>query len=82
MFSVPRVCVSFSSSMFLVTVKVILKGYWIQRASASAHMLCPFPEYSPVFQNTVHIISKDPDGYCSVSEGPDDYHMISGYRDK
>jgi len=53
-------------------VKVVLKGYRIQRALASACMLCPFPEYSPVFQNTMHI----------VSEGPDDYCMISGYRDK
>ncbi|KAG2145511.1 hypothetical protein BD769DRAFT_1660556 [Suillus cothurnatus] len=63
-------------------VKVVLKGYRIQRASASARMLCPFPEYSPVFQNTICIISKDPDGYGSVSKGPDDYHMISRYRDK
>jgi len=34
-------------------VKVVLKRYWIQRASASARMLCPFPEYSPLFQNTI-----------------------------
>jgi hypothetical protein len=66
----------------LVAVKVVLKGYRIQRALASARTLCPFPEYSPVFQNTIRIVSEDPDGYCSVSEGPDDYHMISGYRDK
>jgi hypothetical protein len=64
------------------TVKVVLKGYRIRRASASAHMLCPFPEYSPLFQNTIRIVSEDPDGYCSVSEGPDDYRMISGCRDK
>jgi hypothetical protein len=63
-------------------VKVVLKGYRIRRASASACTLCPFPEYSPLFQNTVRIVSEDPDGYCSVSEGPDDYRMISGYRDK
>jgi hypothetical protein len=31
-------------------VKVVLKGYWIRRASASARTLCPFPEYSPLFQ--------------------------------
>jgi hypothetical protein len=63
-------------------VKVILKGYRIRRASASARTLCPFPEYSPLFQNTIRIVSEDPDGYCSVSEGPDDYRMISRYRDK
>jgi len=45
---------------------------------ASARTLCPFPEYSPVFQNAICIISEDPDGYYSVSEGPDDYHMVSG----
>jgi len=56
----------------LVNVKVVLKRYWIRRALASAHTLCPFPEYSPLFQITILI----------VSEGPDDYHMISGYRDK
>jgi hypothetical protein len=54
------------------SVKVILKGYRIRRASASARELCHFPEYSPIFQNTIRI----------VSEGPDDYHMISRYRDK
>jgi hypothetical protein len=63
-------------------VKVVLKGYRIQRALASACMLCPFPEYSPVFQNTILMVSEDPDGYCSVSEGPDDYCMISKCRDK
>jgi hypothetical protein len=56
----------------LVGVKVVLKGYRIRRALASACMLCPFPEYSPLFQNTILI----------VSEGPDDYRMISGCRDK
>jgi hypothetical protein len=55
----------------LTTVKVMLKGYWIQRALASAHMLCPFPEYCPVFQKGIHIVSEDPDDYCSVSEGRD-----------
>jgi hypothetical protein len=64
------------------SVKVVLKGYRIRRALASARTLCPFPEYSPLFQNTILIISEDLDGYCSVSEGPDDYHMISGCRDK
>jgi len=64
------------------TVKVVLKRYWIRRASASARMLCPFPEYSPVFQNTILIVSEDLDGYRSISEGLDDYHMISGCRDK
>jgi len=63
-------------------VKVVLKGYRIRRASASARMLCPFPEYSPLFQNTILIVSEDPDGYCSISEGPDDYRMVSGCRDK
>jgi hypothetical protein len=63
-------------------VKVVLKGYRIQRASASARTLCPFPEYSPIFQNTTCIISEDPDGYGSVSEGLDDYRMVSRYRDK
>jgi hypothetical protein len=70
------------SKIHLILVKVVLKGYRIRRASASARTLCPFPEYSPVFQNTIHIISEDPDGYCSISKGPDNYHMISGYRDK
>jgi hypothetical protein len=64
------------------SVKVIFKRYRIQRASASACMLCPFPEYSPVFQNTISIVSKDLDGYRSISEGSDDYHMISRCRDK
>jgi hypothetical protein len=63
-------------------VKVVLKRYRIQRALASARTLCPFPEYSPLFQNTILIISEDPDGYGSVSEGPDDYCMVSGCRDK
>jgi len=57
---------------WLECVKVILNRVWIQRALASARMLCPFPEYSPIFQNTILI----------VSEGLDDYHMISGCRDK
>jgi len=26
------------------------------------------------------VVSEDPDGYCSVSEGPDDYRMVSGCR--
>jgi hypothetical protein len=65
-----------------ISVKVVLKGYRIQRALASARMLCPFPEYSPLFQNTILIVSEDPDGYCSVSKGLDDYRMISGCRDK
>jgi hypothetical protein len=65
-----------------VIVKVVLKWYQIWRASASAHMLCPFPKYSPVFQNTIGIVSKDLDGYRSVSEGPEDYRMVSGCRDK
>jgi hypothetical protein len=64
------------------SVKVVLKGYWIRRASASARTLCPFPEDSPLFQNTILIVSIDPDGYCSISEGLDDYHMISGCKDK
>jgi hypothetical protein len=63
-------------------VKVVLKGYRIRRAWASARTLCPFPEYSPLFQNTILIVSKDPDSYCSVSKGPDDYRMVSGCRDK
>jgi hypothetical protein len=71
-----------SSANVSGSVKVVLKGYRIRRASASAHTLCPFPEYSPLFQNTILIVSEDPDGYCSVSEGPDDYRMISGCRDK
>jgi len=45
-------------------------------------MLCPFPEYSPVFQNAICIISEDPDGYSSISKGLDDYCMISGSKDK
>jgi len=67
---------------FSASVKVVLKRYRIRRASASACTLCPFPEYSPLFQNTILIVSEDLDGYCSVSEGPDDYHMVSGCRDK
>jgi hypothetical protein len=46
----------------------------------TARTLCPFPEYSPVFQNAISIVSEDPDGCCSVSEGPDEYCMVSGYR--
>jgi len=67
----------YKSWKFRDTVKVILKGYRIQRALASARTLCPFPEYSPIFQNATRIISEDPDGYGSISEGPDDYRMIS-----
>jgi hypothetical protein len=66
----------------ITCVKVVLKGYRIRRALASARTLCPFPKYSPLFQNTIHIISEDPDGYCSISEGLDNYCMISGCRDK
>jgi len=73
---------AFATLGFTISVKVVLKGYRIRRASASARTLCPFPEYSPVFQNTIRIVSEDPDGYCSISESPDDYRMISGYRDK
>jgi hypothetical protein len=65
-----------------VTVKVVLKGNGSKGASASARMLCPFPEYSPVFQNAISVVHEDPDGCCSVSEGPDDYRMVSGYRGK
>jgi hypothetical protein len=32
-----------------IAVKVVLKGYRIRRALASARTLCPFPEYCPVF---------------------------------
>jgi hypothetical protein len=60
----------------------MLKRYWIRRASASAHMLCPFTKYSPVFQKAIHIVSKDADGYSSVSKGLDDYHIISKGKDK
>jgi len=77
--------ISMSRDSFMMcsrVVKVVLKGYWIRRALASARTLCPFPKYSPVFQNTIRIVSEDLDGYCSISEGPDDYCMISGYRDK
>jgi hypothetical protein len=68
--------------MFIDNVKVILKWYRIWRALASARMLCPFPEYSPVFQNAICIISEDLDGYSSISEGPDNYRMISKGKDK
>jgi hypothetical protein len=64
------------------TVKVILKGYRIRRALASARTLCPFPEYSPLLQITILIISEDLDGYGSISEGLDDFRMVSGCRDK
>jgi hypothetical protein len=55
-------------------VKIVLSGYLIRRALASARMLCPFPEYCPVFQ-----------GYRdNVSGGPDIYYTdilrLSGYR--
>jgi hypothetical protein len=55
-------------------VKIILSGYWIRRALASAHILCPFPEYCPIFQ-----------GYRgNGSRGPDiqyiDILRSSGYR--
>jgi hypothetical protein len=62
-------------------VKVVLKGYQIWRASASAHVLCPFPEYCPVFQKCTCIVSEDLDGYSSISEGLDDNHMISKDKD-
>jgi hypothetical protein len=68
--------------LFWLVVKVILKWYQIQRALASARMLCPFPEYSPVSQKAICIVSKDLDGYSSVSEGPDNYCMISEGNDK
>jgi hypothetical protein len=64
------------------SVKVVLKGYQIQRALASAYALCPFSEYSPVFQKAINIVSKDLDGYSSISKGPDDYCMISKGKDK
>jgi len=70
------------SSVMLYAVKVVLKRYQIRRASASAHMLCPLPEYSPVFQNTILIVSEDLDGYRSISKGLDNYRLISGCRDK
>jgi hypothetical protein len=50
------------ASILEAIVKVVLKGYQIQRALASARTLCPFPEYSPLFQNTILIVSEDPDG--------------------
>jgi len=75
------IALSLAADGFLF-VKVVLKGYRIRRASASTHTLCPFPEYSPLFQNTIHLVSEDPDGYYSVSKGLDDYRMISGYRGK
>jgi hypothetical protein len=52
------------------TVKIVLSGYRIRRALASARMLCPFPEYCPVFQ-----------GYRgNVSGGLDiDILRLSGY---
>jgi len=65
-----------------IIVKVILKWYQIWRALASARTLCPFPEYIPVFQKAIHIVSEDTDGYGSVSEGLDNYCMISRCRDK
>jgi hypothetical protein len=71
-----------STSSLFTLVKVVLKRYRIRRASASARTLCPFPEYRPLFQNTILIVSEDPDGYGSVSEGPDDYRMVSRCRDK
>jgi hypothetical protein len=37
----------------------------------------PFPEFCPVFQKGICIVSEDLDGYSSISEGLDDYHMIS-----
>ncbi|KAG2739454.1 hypothetical protein P692DRAFT_201811514 [Suillus brevipes Sb2] len=35
--------------VIFAAVKVVLKGYRIRRALASARALCPFPEYCPVF---------------------------------
>jgi hypothetical protein len=72
----------FIQNRLAACVKVILKLVRIRRALASARTLCPFPKYSPVFQNTILIVSEDLDGCCSISEGPDDYHMVSGCRDK
>jgi hypothetical protein len=69
-------------SAFSDFVKVVLKGYQIRRALASARTLCHFPEYSPLFQNTILIVSEDLDGYGSVSEGLDNYRRISGCRNK
>jgi hypothetical protein len=39
-------------------IKVVLKGYWIRRALASARTLCPFPEYCPVFHKGLAIVSE------------------------
>jgi hypothetical protein len=50
-----------------------IKRYQIQRALASACMLCPFPKYYHVFQSSICSVSEDPHDYCSVSKGPDDY---------
>jgi hypothetical protein len=58
-------------------IKVMLKDYQIQRALASAHVLCTFPEYCPIFQRCICSISEDLDDYHSVSKGLDIYHMIS-----
>jgi hypothetical protein len=49
------------SSLMVLPVKVVLKGYQIQRALASARTLCPFPEYCPVFHKGLTIASEDPD---------------------
>jgi hypothetical protein len=51
----PSECYSDQSTFLLqagllTPVKIVLSGYWIRRALASARMLCPFPEYCPVFQ--------------------------------
>jgi hypothetical protein len=42
-------------------VKIVLSGYRIRRALASARTLCPFPEYCPVFQGYRDIVSGGPD---------------------
>jgi hypothetical protein len=61
-----KVCLSLSFLFshyfqFNVFVKIVLSGYWIQRALASARTLCPFPEYCPVFQGYRDNVSGGPD---------------------
>jgi hypothetical protein len=50
-----------SPDVWLMGVKIVLSDYQIRRALASAYMMCPFPEYYPVFQGYRDNVSGGPD---------------------
>jgi hypothetical protein len=53
--------ISYDGGTMKQPVKIVLLGYRIQRALASARTLCPFPEYCPVFQGYRDNMSRGPD---------------------